>query len=138
MTAFVLDASVALRWFLEKAIPPYAAQIERFLLGGARALVPNLWHLEMANALIVAERRRLLLPIDLDRALQRIEQLLSHSIDTDGGVVSTREACAIARSWHLSAYDASYLYLARRKGLALATLDDELAKAARRSGIEIV
>lgn len=138
MKTFVLDASVALRWFLDKSIQPYAEKVERLLINGARALVPSLWHLEMANALVIAERRKLLLASDLDRAVQRIEQLLSHSIETDTGLVSTRQASSMARSWQLSAYDASYLYLAQRTGMPLATLDEDLTLAARRCGIETV
>jgi predicted nucleic acid-binding protein len=92
----------------------------------------------MANALVIAERRKLLLSTDLDVAVQRIEQLVSRFIETDTGLVSTRQASSIARTWQLSAYDASYLYLAQRTSMPLATLDEDLALAARRSGIETV
>ena len=42
----------------------------------------------------------------------------------------------LARRYHLSAYDASYLELALRAGLPLATLDADLAKAARKAGVK--
>lgn len=135
MKTLVLDASVALRWFLDKSIPPYAVRIRALLLDGGRGLVPSLWHLEMANALVVAERRKSLSAADLELALQRIEQMLTHSIDTDTALVSSRQACLVARSWHLSGYDAAYLHLAQRTGLPLATLDEELILAARKCGI---
>ena len=68
MTRFVLDASVALAWFLDNPQPPNATQVRQSLLGGARAMVPALWHLEFANGLAVAERRRVLSPAEIGRA----------------------------------------------------------------------
>jgi predicted nucleic acid-binding protein len=44
----------------------------------------------------------------------------------------------LARSERLSAYDASYLELAMRRGVPLATKDDALAKAARRVGVMLL
>lgn len=42
----------------------------------------------------------------------------------------------LARRYKLSAYDASYLELALRSGLSLATLDEELQKAAKKAGVK--
>ena len=138
MKRFVLDASVALRWFLDRSIPPYATRVKQLLMNGAQALVPALWHLEMANALAIAGRRQVLHTAEVDRALRDIEQLLILGIDTDSSLVSVRQACTSARSFQLSAYDATYLTLAARDGLPLATLDDALRTAARHAGVEIV
>jgi predicted nucleic acid-binding protein len=44
----------------------------------------------------------------------------------------------LARSKALSAYDASYLELATRRGVPLATKDDALAKAAQRMGVTLL
>lgn len=138
MRTFVLDASVALRWFLDRSVPSYAARIKQLLLGGSRALVPSLWHLEMANALAVAERRAVLASADVDKAADHIEQLLFQALDVDTAVVSVRQSLATARAVQLSAYDAVYLDLARRERLALATLDDRLRAAASRAGVTLV
>ena len=138
MKAFILDASVALRWFLDKTVHPYAARVKQLLLGGARARVPALWHLEMANAFVVAERRKVLGAGDIDHALQSLEQLISVAIDTDSTVVPIRRIWASARTLQLSAYDASYLDLAQNESLCLATLDDQLRAAAKHNGIDIV
>lgn len=134
----MLDASVALRWFLDASPPAYAVRVQNLLLSGTQALVPGLWHLEVANALVVAERRRSLDASGLDRCLLRIDQLLSIAIQTDSEFLSARQASKVVRSLGLSVYDATYLLLAERKGLPLATLDHELSLAARASGIEIV
>jgi len=138
LTKFVLDASVALRWFLDKSIPPYAKRVKQMLMDGNRGIVPALWHLEMANSMVLAERRRVLSAGDVDLALRDIEQLIGLALDTDSTLVSVRQACGPARSFNLSAYDATYLTLARGEGLPLATLDDQLRLAARQAGVQIL
>ena len=138
MTGFVLDASVALRWFLNHPVPAYANRVKQVFLKGVRAVVPALWHLEMSNGLVVAERRSILTPADVDQAVIDIEQLVAHAVDIDSDVVPARQALTTARTFQLSAYDAVYLDLARRKRLPLATLDDKLRAAAARGGVELL
>ena len=138
MTSFVLDASVALRWFLDRPMPPYANRVKQFFLKGVRAVVPALWHLEMSNGLVVAERRSILTAADIDQAVIDIEQIAAASMDVDGSVVSAKQALATARALQLSAYDAVYLDLARRERLPLATLDDRLRAAAARAGVQLL
>lgn len=138
MTSFVLDASVALRWFLDHPMPPYANRVKQFFLKGVRAVVPALWHLEMSNGLVVAERRSILTAADIDQAVIDIEQIAAASMDVDGSVVSAKQALATARAFQLSAYDAVYLDLARRERLPLATLDDRLRAAAARAGVQLL
>lgn len=138
MKSFVLDASVALRWFLDSPVPAYANRVKQMFLKGTRALVPALWHLEMSNGLAVAERRSLLAPADVDRAMIDLEQVVTQAVDTDSGLASVRQTLATARSFQLSAYDAVYLDLARRERLPLATLDDRLRAAAARAGVELL
>lgn len=55
MKSFVLGASVALAWFLDRATDPYADHVRRLLLRGNRAVVPALWQLEVASGFIVAD-----------------------------------------------------------------------------------
>jgi len=138
LTSFVLDASVALRWFLDRPMPPYANRVKQFFLKGVRAVVPALWHLEMSNGLVVAERRSILTAADIDQAVIDIEQIAAASMDVDGSVVSAKQALATARAFQLSAYDAVYLDLARRERLPLATLDDRLRAAAARAGVQLL
>jgi predicted nucleic acid-binding protein len=133
---FVLDASVALGWFLDNPVPPYAIHVKQALVDGARAVVPALWHLEMANGLVVAERRRILTAAEATRCLMHIEQLTAQ-VDTNSDLVPARQALNTARSFQLSAYDAVYLDTARNEGLALATLDRSMRTAAERAAVEI-
>ena len=138
MKRFVLDASVALRWFLDRPVPAYANRVKQFFLKRVRALVPALWHLEMSNGLAVAERRSILAITDVDQAIIDIEQIVAQAVDTDSSVVSARRSLTTARAFQLSAYDAVYLDLARRERLALATLDDRLRAAAAKAGVELL
>jgi predicted nucleic acid-binding protein len=135
---FVLDASVALAWFLDHPVSVYAIEIRRLLVDGARAVVPALWHLEMANGLVVAERRKIIDADDLSRSLIRLEQLVIQAIETRSDFWSMRQALNTARGFLLSAYDGVYLETARVEGVPLATLDKSLRAAAARAGVEVL
>jgi predicted nucleic acid-binding protein len=137
LTKFVLDASVALAWLVDKPVSPYAIHVRNSLSAGTRGLVPALWHLEMANGLVVATRRKDLSADDANKGLEFIEQMLVYAIESDADPVSVRSAFATARTHQLSAYDAVYLDLARREGLPLATLDQRLRAAAKTAGVEL-
>jgi len=134
---FVLDASVALAWFVDDPVPKYAAQVRVALESNARAVVPFLWHLEIANALVVAERRKMLTSDDAIASLIQLEQLLVTKIESVRDFISSRQALDAARRFQLSAYDAVYLQTALRQRLPLATLDKALQSAAGRAGVEL-
>jgi predicted nucleic acid-binding protein len=136
VTRFVLDASVALAWFLDNPVSPLALRVKQSLVGGAEAVVPALWHLEMANGLVVAERRRILTSADVIHGLMQVEQLAAQ-IETRSDLVPARQALTTARTFQLSAYDAVYLDTARNAGLPLATLDRSLRAAGARAAVEL-
>ena len=99
--------------------------------------MPALWHLEMANGLAISERRRILAAADVLRALTYVEQL-SAVIETSTDLIPMRQALNTASAFHLSAYEAVYLDLARTQSLPLATLDSALREAATRAGVDIL
>ena len=136
MKRFVLDASVALAWFLDNPVAPLALRVKQALLAEARAVVPALWHLEMANGLVVAERRRILTAADVAGSMLHLEKITAQ-IETIGDLIPVRQALTTARSFQLSAYDAVYLDTARNEGLPLATLDRSLRAAAARAAVEL-
>ncbi len=138
MKRFVLDASVALAWFLDSPTPDYADRIKQLLLGGCRAVVPALWTLEMANGFVVAGRRGRLTTSDTGDALQSLDVVLAHSIENSRDSVSMRGVLRCARDFQLTAYDAAYLVTALRQELPLATLDRQLLAAAGKARVEIV
>jgi predicted nucleic acid-binding protein len=136
VTAVVLDSSAALTWCFEDEVTAETeALLERVRTGGA--VVPRLWHLEIVNALLVGERRGRL---QFGRTATLLGLLASLPIVTDDetGGRAFGDTLHLARAHALTAYDASYLELALRRNLPLATLDDGLGRAAARSGVPLV
>jgi predicted nucleic acid-binding protein len=135
---FVLDASVALAWFVDRPTAPFADHIRELLLRGDRAIVPALWELEVANGFIIAERRGVLTSSDTVDALQDLDIVIAHAIEHSQDSVSMRRALQAGRKFGLTAYDAVYLETALRQDLPLATLDRQLKAAASKAGVEIL
>lgn len=138
MKRFVLDASVALAWFVDDPVPAYANFVRQDFLQEAKAIVPSLWYLEIANGLVMGQRRGVLTAADAEHGLNLIESLVGARIDVDTAFVSIRQAFTTAREFGLNAYDAVYLDLARREKLLLATLDRNLRAAASKAEVELL
>lgn len=132
---FVLDGSVTMAWYFVDESNAYADAVLTDLETG-RAVVPSLWPLEVANTVLVGERRKRSTEAQAAAWLGILETL---TIEVDGETASHAwgGALALARSHNLSAYDASYLELAMRRGLPLATLDGKLKSAAQAVGVPI-
>lgn len=137
MRRFVLDASVSLAWFLDEPVPDLARRVRSALENGARALVPSLWYLEVANGFAIGERRGLLNPSQSQRCLDDIQKPLADAIDSSANLVSGRLALSVARTFRLTAYDAAYLEMARQEQIPLATLDKALMAAAANVGVPL-
>ena len=138
MSAFVLDNSVAMRWLLQskKSVDQnYSESVLRSLVE-TNALVPNLWHLEAANVLLAADRRHEINPGDVERFIDQLESLPIY-VDAMTSQKAFNRTLALAKALRLSSYDAAYLELAIREGLPLASLDKNLRKATRNSGVDI-
>ncbi len=132
---FVLDNSVLVAWaFDEKS--NYADAVGGDL-AEKQAIVPAVWPLEFGNTLLVAERRRRLTEAEAARIRDNVLCLGIQVVPDHPPHVLT-EVLALARQHGLTVYDASYLDLAMREGLPLATLDERLAEAARRCGVPLV
>jgi predicted nucleic acid-binding protein len=133
---FVVDASLALAWHFEDELSEYADRVlDR--LREDRAVVPSIWPLEVANGLLVAERRGRLSPARLARAVDLFQQLPIFVFEV-GAQVALGSVLELGHVHGLSAYDAAYLELAMREGLPLATQDDALRVAAERAGVPLV
>jgi predicted nucleic acid-binding protein len=131
--AFVVDASVALGWALEDEIHPLPAQALVQLLA-SEAWAPSLWWFELRNALIVNERRGRLSEADTALFLNSVARL-SVTLDRDPDEATI---LMLARRHRLTFYDASYLELALRLGVPLASLDGELCQAATACGVALL
>lgn len=131
--AFVLDGSVTLTWFFEDETDAYAESVEN-ALARAKAFVPMIWWLEVGNAVVVGERRGRTSEAKATAFLSLLKRLPIMA-DSETIVRAWRESLSLARAHELSVYDASYLEVALRRGLPLATLDDKLKKAAAAVGV---
>ena len=138
MNRFVLDASVAVAWVAGTPVDPYAAAVQTHVANGWRAIVPSLWQLEVANALLMVERRGTLTGADVDRGLLDLESFLASRAEVDQIPVAMRQAANLARTFQLTVYDAAYLELAKRESVPLATLDKGLRTAAVKAGVQLL
>ena len=136
MTAFVLDASIALAWcFADEATPAADAVLDR--LAEEEAAAPALWRLEVANALAMAERRGRLSVAGLTRSVALLQKL-AVALDAEGSERAFHDLLDLARSERLTVYDAAYLELALRLGVPLASKDGKMRKAAARLGLALL
>lgn len=134
--AFVIDASVVLAWQFKDEGNAFAdATIER--LRGEVAVAPAIWPIEVVNAFVVGVRRGRLSSTDGAAAISMVLDLpiTVRQTDWEGTLLSVLD---LALTLDLSAYDASYIQLASRERLALATLDDRLRTAAGRAGVALL
>jgi predicted nucleic acid-binding protein len=129
---FILDCSVTMAWYFKDEANAYANAVRR-ALSRARAVVPALWPIEVANILVLGERRRRSTQAEASKWLSFLQMLPIQLDETPARAWS--DILPVARSYGLSAYDAAYLELAIRLGLPLASLDDKLKATAASAGV---
>ena len=137
-TAFVIDNSVAMRWLIASGKPAdqrFALSVRDFVQNEAsQVLVPYLWIYEAANVAAYYVREGELQYSVASNTLRALKDLFTIHIDRGETPQVLFEA---AETQRLTAYDASYLLLARNEGLPLATLDKRMQKVAKGMGIEL-
>jgi predicted nucleic acid-binding protein len=130
---FVLDASIAACW----AFPNEHDERADEALARVRtddAVVPSLWWFEVRNILVVNERRKRITEAGTSSFLRELARLRLRVDSEPEETVVLR----LARAHRLSVYDASYLELALREAIPMATLDTELALAASAEGAMLI
>lgn len=136
MTAFVLDVSMTMAWcFKDEASDDTWELLDRLTVD--TAIVPGIWSAEVANVLLVAERRR---RIDRAEARAFIARLMALPIVVEETSPSRMlgEVLSIGRETRLAAYDALYLDLAIRHSMPVATTDLSLRTAARKMRVPVL
>ena len=132
--AFVVDNSITVAW----SVSSQADRYSRVMLERARrenVHAPHVWPLEFLNSLRMLERRARLLAHQVDGIVARISRM---QIRVETVLADNRVLIEISRQLDLSIYDASYLELAQRRGLPLATRDASLQRAARAAGVTLL
>lgn len=134
--SFVADASVAIAWVHPaQATPETDAMLDR-LAAGDSLVVPALWPLEVANALTVLRRRRKLTVDEARTAIEIIRELPA-VIDHEAAAIAFTRLVDLATQHELTIYDATYLELATRRRLPLASNDTRMKQAAIRAGVAL-
>jgi predicted nucleic acid-binding protein len=131
----VLDCSITLAWYFADEADDYADSVQDSLAHMAAA-VPSLWPLEVTNALLAGERRGRSTSAQATTWLALL-QTLPIRVDAETVTRAWAETLHVARTYALSTYDASYLELALRLGLPVATLDVRLKAAAAAAGVPL-
>ena len=122
-------------WCFESESDAYARSVLASIPGGP-AVVPPLWLLEVANVLLVAERRRRISRADTSLFLDLLGELPLVVAEAES-LSGMAALVTLGRERGLSAYDAAYLHLARRERLPLASRDRALRAAARQAGVAL-
>ena len=136
MTDFVLDASLALQWFLEDESDRQYGLDVLASLSAKHATVPMLWFYEVGNGLLMAYRRKRITFDQIAGFLARLKALpIEAAVQTPDELL---DLPTLAQQHNLTNYDAAYLALAIRFNLPLATTDADLIKAATASSVQIV
>lgn len=132
--SLVLDNSVVCGWLFADQSTPYSEAIAR-CLHEQRAVAPPLLRLEYANVLRSACKRNRL---SAQQAQEAIAKLAALPVEIDHEPPDAGQLLALALRYDLTSYDATYLDLALRRQLPIATQDDALAQAARLAGVGVV
>lgn len=135
MSDLVLDASLALQWFLDDEVNRKYSLTVLATLADKRALVPILWFYEVGNGLLMAHRRNRISVDQIDQFLTRLKVLPIDAAQQTAAEIL--ELPTLAQRHGLTNYDAAYLALAMRSGLPLATSDAHLARAATSAGLSV-
>jgi predicted nucleic acid-binding protein len=137
MAVYVIDASATLPWcFADEATSATNAVLSG-LRAGDEAIVPAHWPLEVANALMIAVRRKRISRDDAHQFLLDLE-FLPIRVETTTKNRVRAGVFPMAQKYGLTVYDAAYLELAVREKISLTTLDFELRKAAADAGVPLV
>jgi predicted nucleic acid-binding protein len=134
--SFVLDSSVAISWCFKDEETPET--IQTLTMAKTEAIfVPALWYIETSNVLGFALRKGRLSQSDLMVAVDTLNALEIHP-DQPVRLKGFSVLLPLMRKYELTAYDATYLELAMRLDIPLATLDKKLAIAATQAGISLI
>lgn len=137
MDRLVVDASIAIAWVHPAQATTRTNALLDLVGQGTQVVVPALWPLEMANALLVLERRKTLTAEERVTALQAL-RALAFTLDFEMSILAFTELSQLASTLSLSIYDAAYLELSLRLKLPLACKDGALRDAARRRRVRVM
>ncbi len=133
MLELVIDASIVTAWCFKDETTDYTNGILQAISASREALAPRLWAYEVRNSVLTGVRRKRITKADAEDFLDSLKSLPIRLTDP----LSYDAVFTLADRHNLTVYDAAYLDLALRESLPLASLDQELIRAASRSGVAL-
>jgi predicted nucleic acid-binding protein len=137
VSRFVLDASVVLTWCFPDENAALAQHVAGMFKRGDTAVAPSFWPHEILNALLVGEKRKRISK-ELVRSFLEDLATLPIMLEPLPAEIVFGRIQRLSREHGLTAYDAAYLDLALDKGLPLASLDEDLARASKKARVRLV
>jgi predicted nucleic acid-binding protein len=137
VSRFVVDASIILTWCFPDENAAAAARVGLIFKQGGTAVAPAFWPHEILNALLVGEKRKRI-STDLVRTFLADLATLPIVLESFPADAVFLRIASLSRHYGLTAYDAAYLDLAQVNGLPLATLDEALMRACRKTGVALI
>ncbi len=131
----ILDATVALAWCFEDEGGEYPTEVLE-ALEDDDAVVSAVWPFEVTNGLVSAERRHRL-KVAESVEVGTLVQSLPITVDSIDPARVFDTVQRLARTHHISTYDAATLELAVRLQAPVATLSSTLRKAAEAEGLSV-
>lgn len=135
--SFIVDASVGFAWVYQGQATPETDHLLNEVAAGATVIVPALWFLEMSNVFLMAQRRHRLTATQRKAAMERLTAM-QFTVDEEGTRHAFGKTSELAEKHGLTIYDATYLELAVRRSLPLASRDEALKSAAKQCGLKAI
>lgn len=133
---FVVDCSVALSWYFSDESNDRTRDLRERLIEES-IHVPCLWPIEITNAVLAALRRNRVTDDEIPDLLRDLQEL-PDEIDRETDSMVWEYSFGLAKQFNLSVYDATYMELAVRRKMPMATLDKALARACQEADIEVL
>jgi predicted nucleic acid-binding protein len=131
----VVDSSVGFAWIHPNQATEATERLLDEVACGAAIVVPVLWFFEIANSLLVLQRRKKLTAAERKIGIETLSKL-PLTVDEESGKTAFGRVSELAEQYDLTVYDATYLELAIRRKLPLASRDDALNASAKKAGVK--
>jgi predicted nucleic acid-binding protein len=137
ISAWVIDSSAAFAWIYPSQSTDATDRLLEEVENGAGIVVPVLWFTEIANSLLVLQKRKKLTHAERKTALETLSKL-TFTADDEAPRAAFTKTSDLAERYNLTVFDATYLEFALRQKLPLASRDDALNAAAKKAGVKIL
>ena len=137
MAHYVFDASICVAWCFEDETTEQVRNLFLRVCSDDRLIVPAHWPAEISNTFLQAQRRKRVTSNQVDRFWDQLDRF-PFAVEPAPNVSLSKHALRLSEKHSLTAYDGAYLELAMRHRIPLATLDTQLASAAKKEQITLL